>query len=746
MKIKSISKKLILILLIMSFGLGMLSSCGTKTQEYYSSADELADKRISIWMGFTYDPWIRSVFPDADYYYYGDINLMVEALKSDKIEAFAYEECFQSFADHDHLDLNYLYDLNYETSYAFCFSDTEKGTRLLNEFNEFVSKAKASGELDLLQSEWMYSGELKTTEDLNTWDTSNGTVEFTTSATAVPFIYISENKVSGYEAALLIEFCKEYHYALNITLATWDAMIANVQSGKYDMCAQSIEASDEHKKSLAMSVDTFNGNFVLYVKSNPANQPKFASMDELNGLTGAAILGTIDEQLYNDRFPDSKVVTFQNVNDCVVGVLNGKADFTVSDEMGADNIVNSYDGITYFNEAFYEQPIGAIFNKDIPESQALKIEFNNYIKECQENGKLDRLFSKWNKNKAKADKEKRTFTGKQITIALEPVTVPYTFMKNGEPTGFEVELIEKFCEDYGYTPEYLIVDFSGLVPSIISGKADMAAAVICYTEERAESVDFSDIYLYDELKILVPTKGEKQISGWESVKRSFERTFIEENRWKMFASGILTTLEITLVSAIIGTFFGFIFYMFCRNGNRLLNSVFDVLARIFAGLPVIIILMILFYVIFTNLNGTIISIIGFSTCTALNVFSSLKTAVKSIDVGQTEGAYALGFTDMQTFYKIVLPQALQQFIPNYKGLMINLINGTAVVGFIAVQDLTRTSDLIRAVTYEAFLPLIATAIIYFVLGVLLTSIVKKIQFNFEPEKRSEERILAKYKL
>ena len=746
MKLTKLYKKLIIITLILSSVLGLLSGCGNSKYEYFSSSEELADKRISIWMGFTYDPFIRSIYPNADYYYYGDINLMVEALNSNKIEAFAYEDCFQSFADADGLDLTYLTDLEYETSYAFAFSENERGTRLLSEFNNFVLNSKNSGLLASLQQEWMLSGEMKPAEELNTWDTSNGTIEFTTTATAVPFIYICENRLSGYEAALLIEFCKEYHYGINVTLASWDSMIANVQTGRCDICAQSIEASEEHKLSMPMSVNTYNGNFVLFVKANPANQPKFSSFDELHGQRAASLLGSIDEAIIKENWPENEQITFQTINDCIVALINDRADFTFTDEMSAVNFSNKYDGITYLPDPIFEQPIAAAFNKTDAKSQQIKHEFNAYLRSITEDGSLNNLINKWKVNLYDADKQAREFSGEKVTIAINPTTVPYGFMKNEIPTGFEIELFESFCEKYGYIPEYLNVDFSGLIPSVVSGKADCAVAIICATEERAKQVDFSDTYLYDDLMVLVPTKGTSKTATWDNVKRSLSRTFIEENRWKMFLSGIFTTLEITICAAILGTLLGFVIYMLCRKGNKFTNTLFDVLARIFAGLPVVVILMILFYVIFnkSNLSGTFISIVGFTMCTALNVYSSLKTAVKSIDIGQTEAAYGLGFTDIQTFFKIILPQALQQFMPNYKGLIINLINGTAVVGFIAVQDLTRTSDLIRAVTYEAFMPLIATAIIYFVLGVILTNIVKHIQFNFEPERRSKEQIINQY--
>ena len=168
------------------------------------------------------------------------------------------------------------------------------------------------------------------------------------------------------------------------------------------------------------------------------------------------------------------------------------------------------------------------------------------------------------------------------------------------------------------------------------------------------------------------------------------------------------------------------------------------LSRIVAGTPVVVILMILFYVIFgkfRDMSGIVVAIIGFTLTFGAFVYDHMTVSVSSVDGGQIEAAYALGYTKNKTFFRIVFPQAMNIFLPSYCGQAVELIKATAVVGYIAVNDLTKMGDIIRSNTYEAFFPLIATAIIYFVLTWILSLLLGLAKLQFEPKRRSNETVL-----
>ena len=128
-------------------------------------------------------------------------------------------------------------------------------------------------------------------------------------------------------------------------------------------------------------------------------------------------------------------------------------------------------------------------------------------------------------------------------------------------------------------------------------------------------------------------------------------------------------------------------------------------------------------------------------CFGAAVFGLLKMGVGAVDEGQYDAAYALGYSNSRTFFRIILPQAIPHVVDAYKGEIVSLLKGTAIVGYIAVQDLTKMGDIVRSRTYEAFFPLIAVTIIYFLLEMLLGSFVKRIRIHIDPKQRSRKAIL-----
>jgi polar amino acid transport system substrate-binding protein len=158
------------------------------------------------------------------------------------------------------------------------------------------------------------------------------------------------------------------------------------------------------------------------------------------------------------------------------------------------------------------------------------------------------------------------------------------------------------------------------------------------------------------------------------------------------------------------------------------------------GVPLVVILMVLYYVVFGafNISGTIVSIMAFTLAFGATSGSTMWTAVDSVDVIQEETGLALGYTREEVFKKIIFPQARQQFTPQLMGQFVSLVKDTAIVGYISVQDLTRASDLIRSRTMDAFFPLISTAIIYFLFCRVLAWVLGKIAARFDVYNRPRQ--------
>ncbi len=161
----------------------------------------------------------------------------------------------------------------------------------------------------------------------------------------------------------------------------------------------------------------------------------------------------------------------------------------------------------------------------------------------------------------------------------------------------------------------------------------------------------------------------------------------------------------------------------------------------------VVLLMILYYVIFgkSGMAAMWVAVIGFSLNFGAYVSEILRSGIESIDGGQREAALALGFSENQAFFRFIFPQAAVRQLPVYRGEMISLLKNTSIVGYIAIQDLTKMSDIIRSRTYEAFFPLIATAIIYFIIAWMISLIVKFVLKKIDPrtKKRGVKGVTVK---
>ncbi len=212
---------------------------------------------------------------------------------------------------------------------------------------------------------------------------------------------------------------------------------------------------------------------------------------------------------------------------------------------------------------------------------------------------------------------------------------------------------------------------------------------------------------------------------------SFYNNLIAEDRYRMILDGLQVTLLITVCAAVLGTLLGGLVCWMRMSRRQWLQKMAKVYIDIMRGTPVLVLLMLMYYVVMAPMKATgiVVAIVTFAMNTAAYIAEMLRTGIEGIDRGQTEAGLALGYTPRQTFIRIVLPQVVKAVMPVYQGEIISLLKGTSVVGYIAVADMTRASDLIRSRTFDAFFPLIVTAIIYFLMawliGLLLRSLVER---------------------
>ena len=159
--------------------------------------------------------------------------------------------------------------------------------------------------------------------------------------------------------------------------------------------------------------------------------------------------------------------------------------------------------------------------------------------------------------------------------------------------------------------------------------------------------------------------------------------------------------------------------------------------KVLQGTPIVMLLMILYYIIFgkTSVSAFWVCVLGFSLDFSAYASEIFRSGIEAVPSGQFRAAKALGFKPVDAFLRVVLPQSMLYIVPVYIGQLISTVKLTSVAGYISVEDLTRASDIIRSRTYEAFFPLVVTAIIYFLVALLLTRLLKIAQHRVDPMSR-----------
>ena len=435
--------------------------------------------------------------------------------------------------------------------------------------------------------------------------------------------------------------------------------------------------------------------------------------------------GSIAEVYSEINYPQAELHLFNNYADSVAALFGHKLDYAFINYVSAINFIRHNPELEIVPDVSMDGPIQFAVSMKNPE---LHRQISEIIDRYMADGTMDEITSRWiitdGRDYVTADipyHENAPVLRMAIVSSIEPLT----FMLDGRYAGMDIELMQRVAYELGYRIEFLDMQWSGVISALESGRADISLGMY-YTQERSERILFTPPYL-DDPYVLVGRKpyaiADEAVSQsfLESIITGFERNLIREGRWKLIVEGLQVSLIISIFSFALATLLGFAVCGLRMSKNRVLSAIGRLYITVLRGTPIVVLLMIAFYVIFagSRISGIAVAVITFGANGAAFIGEIIRSAILTIDKGQVEAARSMGFSKAGAFFTVTLPQAVRAAFPVYMSEFISLFKMTSVVGYIAIVDLTKAGDIIRSRTYDAFFPLIMVALVYLIVASVL---------------------------
>ena len=467
-----------------------------------------------------------------------------------------------------------------------------------------------------------------------------------------------------------------------------------------------------------------------------AEQNVIKSVDDLTGKKIGVQIGTTGDIYASDYEKDGKGTSVERFNkgaDAVQALKVGKINCVIIDEQPAKEYVKKNTELKILKEEFANEEYAICIGKENPE---LKEKINGALRELKEEKVIQQITDYYigkdsvkGKNPYKKKDVKRN--NGTLSVATNAEFPPYEYFDKGKITGIDADIMQAICDKLGMKLDIQNMDFDAIITAVSSGKVKVGAAGMTVTEDRLKNIDFTDSYTTAKQVIIVKDKA--TVGQKRSFAQSFHDNFIKDHRYEYLLKGFGNTLLITIFAVLIGTVFGLLIAIVRtshdRNGSvPLLNLLCRIYLTVMRGTPTVVQLMIIYYVILTSVqNKIIVAIVAFGLNSAAYVAEVIRSGIMSVDAGQFEAGRSLGLNYRQTMLSIIVPQAFKNILPALGNEFIVLIKETSVSGYIGMMDLTKGGDIIRSITYEAYMPLYAVALIYLVTVLILSAGVSKLE-------------------
>ena len=732
----------------------LVCACKEQGKPVIERLDQAGEARLGVMTGSTGEVAARKLYPKAQVKTFDDIMDAVTALNAGQLDAIItiYPTALQVSKKNPRLHI--LEErVDYEDTSAAIRKDN---TRLLKQIDGVIGELKADGTMADMERRWL-KPDLSPYEELDIKLPKTGTpLRVGVSATREPMSFVdATGRVTGHDGELARLIGARLNRPVEFYNMKFLALIPALQSGKIDVIISGMTHTAERAKKVSFT-RTYYANSQVMLAPRPDVTEGTAPVAAGAVMTGpqdiadkriAVLTSSVQDRYATKHYPKAKILQFDTVSDVVMALKAGKADAALFDESPLRDVLRKNPEFGLLGKPLFSTPMGVGFSKNRAD---LRVAFDRWLAENRANGTYDAMKRRWMDEGATQLPPLPQGGGRgTLIVGTMSAGLPFVAVHNGELVGFDIEMIRRFAASLDMDVRFTDMQFGALIPALAAGKVDMISASIAITDERKQQIDFGSSYFNEQVYAFarkdriaggdgtVALAGAKPESFLKRTADSFRINILQENRYHLILDGLLTTVVIAILATVFGTLLGGLVCFMRMSSRAILNVPARIYIAILRGMPVLVLLMLIFYVVFASvdINPVLVAVIAFGLNFAAYAAEIYRSGISGIDKGQSEAGIAMGFTRLQTFRFIILPQTIQRILPVYKGEFISLVKMTSIVGYIAVQDLTKASDIIRSRTFDAFFPLVMVAVLYFLIAWVLMQAIEYLERATDPKTR-----------
>ena len=703
---------------------------------------DLVGRPCAVLMGTVCQEITEAVQGGIVYHSYNDVPAMFEALMTRKVDAIAVDWIIaRSWAAQHSAELTCGEHYSpFDYGYAL-----RKRSPLREQVNAVLAQLKASGEVERIVSKWSDAADLAAVplDELPEGpghDGSAGRLRFATCGEFEPGSFTrGDDEIVGFDIDILRHVAWSLNLQLEIMRVTPASLIPAISGGKADIGGNMTTITPERAEAVDFTEPYLKGYEAILVRLDLGAARQIAAPSDLAGCRVAHMSSDFHRRELRALEPTIRFEPYSDYSFAVESLRTRKLEAISLGRILADIWMAKFPGELKVAFDYADDVCAFLFPKGSP----LRAKVDAELAKMRASGEAAEIVAKW-RDAAKRG-EVPALAAVEVPadaptcrLAAAAQIEPWCFVADGRAVGVDIDILTRVGNRLGIRFEPKIFSWGGMVDAVNARRTDIACGGIYTNGETFPTVDASSNYADESMCVLVRDETFVRTGGIvafvRGLKASFIRTFVTEDRWRMMARGLGVTLLVTMLATLLGTALAFPVWLARTSRHRPVAALAKSYIAILQGTPVLVLLMVLFYLVFgtVEIEALWVAVIGFGLNLSAYAGEMLRSGVNSIPRGQTEAALALGYPPRRAFLRFVLPQAVRAILPVYRGEVVGLLKMTSIVGYIAINDLTKASDLIRSRTYESFFPILTTAFIYFAVSWLLAVVLERLGRRLDP--------------